>query len=468
MAHVRLSESWIVSAIRQANADGRGIEAWDSHTRGLVLRILPSGTASWGLVYRMKGSGQRRRLGLGRYSQSETRDGLTLGQARKQAADALTEVTRGVDPALERQVANARMEAELHARRRDKAQRNARIKMGELVERFIADQQRRGVRSWRENRRSLTRELARLSGNAVADVTAADLDDILVAVEDRAARTEAARLYGRLSTLFAFAAAKGHIAAEASPLTRLAKRSATNVRSRVLTPAEVRGFLVALPRAAMSEPVRNILRLQLLLGQRVSEVAGLQRHELDLAHGLWTIPAERVKNGLEHTVPLPPEARRILIEAMRASAHDCVLFPNKAGTAALDGMVVAKALARSQGVFAFKDAADTPSHFTTHDLRRTVASGLEALGYSEKLIATILNHKSNKERTVTGRHYALADLTDAMHAALIKWQWAIGEILAERDPFAIDAKARRAREVAMLGAHETLALPMGTGDAQAH
>jgi integrase len=370
----------------------------------------------------------------------------------------LTEVTRGVDPALERQVANARLEEELEARRRAEAARSARIRMGDLVERFIADQQRRRVRSWRENQRSLTRELARLSGQAAADVTAVELDAILARVEDRGAPTEAARLYGRLSTLFAFAVDKGFVAPEASPLLRLAKRTATNARSRVLTPAELRTFLQVLPRAAMTEPVRNILRLQLLLGVRVSEAAGAQRHEIDLAGGFWTIPAGRVKNGVEHTLPLPPEARHILIEAMRRSPHKRLAFPNKAGDGPLEGTVVAKALARSQELFGFKDGLGEPNPFTTHDLRRTCASGLEALGFTEKVIASILNHKSRKERTVTGRHYALADLTDAMHAALIRWQWAIGEILAERDPFAVDTKARRAREVEMLGRHETLGL----------
>ena len=64
-----------------------------------------------------------------------------------------------------------------------------------------------------------------------------------------------------------------------------------------------------------------------------------------------------------------------------------------------------------------------------HDLRRTVASGLEILGVPANVISTALNHISAKKASVTGRHYLHGDSTRSVQAALTEWQGTLEAIL---------------------------------------
>ena len=74
--------------------------------------------------------------------------------------------------------------------------------------------------------------------------------------------------------------------------------------------------------------------------------------------------------------------------------------------------------------------------FTPHDLRRTVASGLEKMGVPMTVISALLNHISTKAASVTTAHYAHADLTMEVRVALTRWQATLERVLAGEDPFA--------------------------------
>lgn len=75
-------------------------------------------------------------------------------------------------------------------------------------------------------------------------------------------------------------------------------------RDRVLTADDIKTMWAALIEADMRESTRRILRLCLVRGQRIGEIAGMVRSELDLIRDLWTIPGTRTKNGRDHVVPL--------------------------------------------------------------------------------------------------------------------------------------------------------------------
>ena len=81
-------------------------------------------------------------------------------------------------------------------------------------------------------------------------------------------------------------------------------------RQRVLSEDEVRAVWKALDE---EHPIiAALFRIRLLTAQRGSEVHGASWEEMDLTTGWWTIPGERSKNGLDHRVPLSPQALRIL------------------------------------------------------------------------------------------------------------------------------------------------------------
>ena len=58
----------------------------------------------------------------------------------------------------------------------------------------------------------------------------------------------------------------------------------------------------------MPYPYGPLFRLLMLLGQRRTEVTEMRWGEVDLAAKTWTIPAERMKAGAAHVVPLPDDA----------------------------------------------------------------------------------------------------------------------------------------------------------------
>jgi integrase len=66
--------------------------------------------------------------------------------------------------------------------------------------------------------------------------------------------------------------------------------------------------------------IAALFRIRLLTAQRGSEVHGASCDEMDLTTGWWTIPGARSKNGLDHRVPLSPQALRILKELRRTAA----------------------------------------------------------------------------------------------------------------------------------------------------
>ena len=130
------------------------------------------------------------------------------------------------------------------------------------------------------------------------------------------------------------------------------------------------------------------LRLQLITAARLGEVVGAKLAELDLAAATWDIPAERSKNKRAHHVPLSPFAVSLFSEALaladlrrrtrqarrRPEPVSEFLFPGwrvRTAPRHLHPDAVSKALA------ALVTKTGLPP-FTSHDLRRTAATGMAA------------------------------------------------------------------------------------------
>ena len=80
-------------------------------------------------------------------------------------------------------------------------------------------------------------------------------------------------------------------------------------RSRVLSDAELRTIWHALPEQG---DYRDLIRLLILTGQRLREIANLAWREVELDKSIITLPPSRTKNGRPHVVPLSAPALEIL------------------------------------------------------------------------------------------------------------------------------------------------------------
>jgi integrase len=132
------------------------------------------------------------------------------------------------------------------------------------------------------------------------------------------------------------------------------------------------------------------------------------------------LPAERTKSRREHVLPLPTLALSILGEAIRRAGESEWLFPSSAASAPMRPRSASRALLRMRDGLELADVG-------THDLRRTLATGLGNMGTGEEVIERVLNHAP---RTVAGRHYNHAKHFDAMKRALEAWSERVQTIIA--------------------------------------
>jgi len=175
------------------------------------------------------------------------------------------------------------------------------------------------------------------------------------------------------------------------------KELLTNNRAKKVETAEATSrdvFLdeweIAQLRVCLSEMApnpRHYFLMVLLTGARRENVATMRWEEIDLESALWTVPAEKSKNGRPIEIPLVDEAVEIL--RGRRSLDAWWVFPSSQNMGRPvrgvdDWANDLRRRMRERGV---------EKHFTIHDLRRTFASRLAAAGASLPVIAKALGHR---------------------------------------------------------------------------
>jgi integrase len=184
----------------------------------------------------------------------------------------------------------------------------------------------------------------------------------------------------------------------------------------VLTDAEVR----ALWQFADAEPLPwgPALKLLMLTGARRAEVFEADRAEFDVKAAEWTIAPARAKNGQAHIVPLSKAALAV-VKAIPATKGSEKLFPAK-GNPEKGPSGYSKPQARLRvAVDKALDREDGP-HWSLHDIRRTVATGLQRLGIRFEVTEAVLNHVSGAKGGIAGV-YQRHDWKAEKRAALDAW-----------------------------------------------
>ena len=276
------------------------IDYWDESLPGFGLRVTPDGQKTWTVMYRF--GGRKRRYTLGAYP------ALSLADARKLAREAQRSVRLGIDPAAAK-----------------KAERLA-DSFAELAEEYVERYAKPRKKSWREDARIIANKLNPSFGNIRAqDVTRADVRVLLEKIAEHAP-IEANRTLATCRKLYNWAISQDLV--EANPCAHIPAPGHEHRRDRVLSDDEVCTVWKDLEN---EEPrMAAIMRLRLITAQRGGEVAAMERNELDLAGGWWTIPAEKAKNGLAHRVPLTAPAIKILERVRRSSRRVILRVPGAA------------------------------------------------------------------------------------------------------------------------------------------
>ncbi len=354
---------------------------YDQIMPGFGFKISAHGTRSWVLNY-VAATGRERRLTIGRWPV------WTASAARAEAIQIRRRVDRGEDP----------LEARKERRRADT--------FGELAAEYL-ERHAAGKRSGARDTSYLENDvLPTWKHWKVTDVSRADVIRLIEA-KAQTAPTAANRLLAVIRGLFNWAIqvdlAVANPAAKVKPPTREA------AKDRVLSADELRRFWreLAPGEAHVSADMVDALRLVLATAQRPGEVAGMTWAEIDLRAGIWTIPAERAKNGLAHRVPLNLAAREIL-EARRKAAgrkrkRGCVFpTPRGGGDQSIEVNALAHAVRRWLSSLPRRRRFERP--WTPHDLRRTAASCMASAGVPRLVVGMVLNHSQQGITKVYDRH----------------------------------------------------------------
>ena len=396
---------------------------FDDAQRGLAVRVTASGGRTYLCQYTLHG--HKWRVPLGACS------AVALSKAREAAAAIMGDVAKGRNPAAERKDAAA-------------AERVRRTRHRLTLRVLIEDWNRLHLAG---RRPSYATEAVRALHYAFADHlddAAEDLDRAAVVRaldalarrrrrKDRggvdklkgAAMSGRTAAYGRAA--FAWAVKRGSV--RTNPFAALPVVKGAAKRERVLSDAEVAEIWQATGEASV--PFGPIIRLLILTGQRRGEVAGMTWAELSDDLTIWSLPAERTKNGFAHNVPLSTPARGLLKALVcgdwgERHASSQLIFPGVAGSpfagwskakVALDKAIMARR-AKAAETGGKPPAPLMP--WNVHDLRRTVATGLQRLGVRLEVTEAVLNHISGSRGGIAGV-YQRHDWAAEKHAALDSW-----------------------------------------------
>ena len=302
------------------------------------------------------------------------------------------------------------------------------ITFSDALDRFVATHcaQKNKPRTAKETERILRHDfLPPWRSSPLGAITRHDVSVIIDRMLDRPSAANHA--FTAVRTFFNWCIKRGYIVD--SPCAGLSMPAKKSSRSRVLSEAE----LVAVWRAAESAgyPFGTIVQLLILTGQRRGEIAALDHAFINGKTRTITLPVELVKNRREHMFPYGPMAADILDSIPRRNSTG-FLFPARGyddrpfcgfnkGKAALDRI-----------------APIQP--WTLHDLRRTLATHMAALGVAPHVVERLLNHASGTISGVAAIYNRYTFMPEMRHA-IAKWEAWLTSLLSDADNDQLDKAA---------------------------
>ena len=179
------------------------------------------------------------------------------------------------------------------------------------------------------------------------------------------------------------------------------------------------------------------------------EVASMPWKELDRNRAEWLLPAARSKNGKGHLVPLSTEAIGELdaIAGSKGWPTSGLVF-STTGTTSVSGFTKAKRRLDSEANELMRgdtdgDEKDRIEHWRVHDLRRTMATGLQRLGIRFEVTEAVLNHISGARSGIAGV-YQRYDWNDEKREAIKAWGAMVMRLVAEAEHVQNEQHLRRA------------------------
>ena len=426
---------------RQMSAKPGSSDRWLSETiiwghGSLVARITPSGERLFYFRY-VDSQGKRATYPIGSYS----RDGvsmMTLADARKRTAELATLHKNGIRDIreyieAEQLTAVAARNAEMARLENERAQAEAaaavlaaRQTVTTVFERWmkidIANRKDGGA----EVRRMFEKDVLPYIGNRfVADVKKGDITEVTDTMLARGVNRAAKIAFSLMRQMFRFAVDRDLIEHDPTASIRKAKIGQRDTeRDRVLSAEEIKLLAKNIQDARLLVTTEAAIWIALATCCRIGELLGARWEEVNLEAKTWVIPSQNSKNGKPLLIYLSDFAVRQFERVKTISSKSEWCYPNTNNSGPVSSKTVTKQLGDrqrqpDQGVMSRRSAKPhalllTGGKWTPHDLRRTGATMMTALGVLPEVAERCLNHTEEKQvKRIYQRHSYAKEMSEA-------------------------------------------------------
>jgi len=356
----------------------------DKH--GLFLRVDKSGAKRWLLRYQL--NGERHDAGLGAFP------AVSLAEARRLSVDMRALIQKGVDP-LAKKVEDMRQartfEEEALAR----------------IDRYKAGWSDKHTDQWINSMHEHV--FPKIGKMPVRDVDTDAVLKVLEPIWDDKNET-ARRVRNRIELILNYAKTRGFREGENPARWRghlnnvLSRTKLASVPLEAMPYAQLPAFMSLLE--ADDSRAARCLQFLILTGARTSEAMLARWDEIDYEQRLWSVPAERMKNGKPHEVPLTEAALNVLKDTHTRGRSD-LIFPNRYLVKEMASNSLRRLLAKYE------------ESCTAHGFRATFSTWAEEeTMFPPDLVETALSHTT---KTTTARAYARGNQIEKRRPLMEKW-----------------------------------------------
>jgi integrase len=339
---------------------------------GLFLLMQPNGSKLWRLKYRHLGV--ERALSFGPYPT------VSLAEARTKREDAKKLMSEGVDPSVQKKLD------------RIAAETAARNTFGLIAAEFIANLEANGAAAatMAKNKWLLEDLAAPLANRPIAEITAAEILDLLKRIEKSGRRETARRLRGIMGAVFRLAVVT--LRAPSDPTFALQGallRANTKPRAAITDERKFGALLRAIDDFDGWPTIKAALKFAALTFARPGEVRGARRGEILFEKSTWRIPAERTKTRKPHDVPLSRQALDVIHDMWPLSDNGDLIFPSIRSAS--------KPLSENALNAALRRMGFCPDEMTAHGFRATASTMLNEREFNPDVIEAALAHQHENE-----------------------------------------------------------------------
>lgn len=355
--------------------DKSQIKRFDSN--GLFLLIKANGSKLWRFKYMY--AGKHKELSFGQYPT------VTLSMARKRRDDAKVCLSENKDPSLIRK----------------EQKRKATGSSFEIVaKKWLEKNQEKWTEEYagRVNRWIAT-DCKSLSKLPLSLITAKDIADIMIMLDKRGYAKKASTIHSIITRIFSYGIAHGH--AENNPSQFLSLKDIISSTEKTnhfasITDEKLLGKLMhdIVTHQNGGFYTRQALSLIPHIFLRQSELRKLKWEHIDFDNLLIRAPAEIMKTGKLHLVPISEQANNILRELKKYSGYLTYLFPNERNAH--------EPLSKNVITTRLRDMGYSGDVMTGHGFRGTASTILHEKGFDHDVIETQLAHLTG---TNTSRSY---------------------------------------------------------------